>query len=236
MITLTALLAALTASAQSFTLPPASPPAIDTSSVSAPSVLVASATDSAQSMGVRSADAVAPSVVLMRDPLRAPDDLGARSESDTVRRRPRAVQMSDAAILRLRIHRYASYTVIPLFILQSVAGNQLVQADNGGEPRPGWAKSSHSFGAAALGTVFTVNTITGLWSLWDSRGNDQGRALRWVHSALMLASDAGFTYTGITLSNDAKHSQSGRDDHRNWAYASMGVALTGYGIMYFGNR
>jgi hypothetical protein len=152
------------------------------------------------------------------------------------RRRRKAVVLSDAAILRLRIHRYASYTVIPLFALQSIAGNQLLQADNGGEERPGWAKSAHSFGAAAIGTVFTVNTVTGIWGLYDERANDQNRALRWAHSILMLASDAGFTYTGIKLADEAKRSPSDRDRHRNFAYASIGTALVGYGIMFFGNR
>ena len=176
--------------------------------------------------------AVAPASVMFASTL-----LGERmANEDTVHKRRRAVVMSDAAILRLRIHRYASYTVIPLFALQAIAGNQLLQADNGGVERPGWAKSTHSFGAAAIGTVFAVNTITGVWSLYDQRANTDGRTRRWVHSILMLASDAGFTYTGITLANDAKRSSSSRDQHRNWAYASMGTALVGYGIMYFGNR
>ena len=158
------------------------------------------------------------------------------SADTTVHKRRKAVVMSDAAILRLRIHRYASYTVIPLFALQSIAGNQLLQADNGGQERPGWAKSAHSFGAGAIGTVFAVNTITGVWSLYDQRANTDGRTLRWVHSILMLASDAGFTWTGIKLADDAKESSSNRDQHRNWAYASIGTALVGYGIMYVGNR
>jgi hypothetical protein len=169
--------------------------------------------------------------------LLAPTLLSERlASADTVHTRRRAVVMSDAALLRLRIHRYASYTVIPLFALQSIAGNQLLQADNGGVERPGWAKGAHSFGAAAIGTVFAVNTITGVWALYDARANDQGRALRWAHSILMLASDAGFTWTGIKLADDAKRSSSSRDQHRNWAYASMGTALVGYGIMFFGNR
>lgn len=168
----------------------------------------------------------------------APTLLGERlaSADTTVHKRRKAVVLSDAAILRLRIHRYASYTVIPLFALQAIAGNQLLQADNGGQERPGWAKSAHSFGAGAIGTVFAVNTITGVWSLYDQRANTDGRTLRWVHSILMLASDAGFTYTGITLADEAKRSSSNRDQHRNWAYASIGTALVGYGIMYFGNR
>ena len=158
------------------------------------------------------------------------------ASADTVHKRRKAVVMSDAAVLRLRIHRYASYTVIPLFALQAIAGNQLLQADNGGVERPGWAKSAHSFGAAAIGTVFAVNTITGVWSLYDQRANTDGRTRRWVHSILMLASDAGFTWTGIKLADDAKRSSSSRDDHRNLAYVSIGTALVGYGIMYFGNR
>jgi len=201
---------------------------LDTTSLTA---AVVAATDSAAVDSVVSRQ-VSPASVMF-----APTLLGERlAGEDTVHRRRKAVVLSDAAILRLRIHRYASYTVIPLFALQAIAGNQLLQADNGGQERPGWAKGAHSFGAAAIGTVFAVNTITGVWSLYDQRDNTDGRTLRWVHSILMLASDAGFTYTGITLADEAKRSSSNRDQHRNWAYASIGTALVGYGIMYFGNR
>lgn len=183
-------------------------------------------------------DSVVAQAVSRASVMFAPTLLGERlaSEDTTVHKRRRAVVMSDAALLRLRIHRYASYTVIPLFALQAIAGNQLLQADNGGVERPGWAQGAHSFGAAAIGTVFAVNTITGVWSLYDQRANTDGRTRRWVHSILMLASDAGFTYTGIKLADDAKRSSSSRDQHRNWAYASIGTALVGYGIMFFGNR
>lgn len=155
---------------------------------------------------------------------------------DTVRRRPRAVEVSDAYEMRLRIHRYGSYTMIPLFVAQSVAGNQLFQADKSGAPRPGWAETVHQGGALGLGALFTSNTVTGLWNLWDSRAAEQGRTKRLLHSALMLASDAGFTYTGIKLSGDAKHSQVGREDHRRYAYYSMGASLVGYGIMLVGEH
>ena len=168
-------------------------------------------------------------------PIEAPRTLTGLA-ADTVRRRPRAIEVSDAYALRLKIHRYASYTVIPLFALQSVAGNQLYQADQSGAERPGWAKTTHSAGAAGLGALFTVNTVTGLWNLWDSRSNEVGRTKRWLHSALMLGSDAGFTYAGIKLSGDAKHSQDGRDRHRRVSYISMGVALAGYGVMLVGDH
>jgi hypothetical protein len=153
-----------------------------------------------------------------------------------VRRRPRAVEVSDAYALRLRLHRYASYTMIPLFAVQSVAGNQLYVADQSGSPRPGWARTTHKAGAAGLGVLFTVNTVTGLWNLWDSRHQETGRTRRLLHAGLLLASDAGFTYAGIKLSDDAKRSQAGREDHRRVAYISMGAALAGYGIMLFGDH
>jgi hypothetical protein len=156
--------------------------------------------------------------------------------ADTVRRRPRAVEVSDAYEMRLRIHRYAAYTMIPLFVAQSVAGNQLYVADQSGSPRPGWAQTTHSLGAAGLGTLFTVNTVTGLWNLWESRDNEAGRTKRWIHSALLLGSDAGFTWAGIKLASDAKNSSSARDQHRRVSYISMGVALAGYAVMLVGDH
>ena len=164
------------------------------------------------------------------------DSVQVSPDTVPVRRRPRAVEVSDAYALRLRIHRYASYTMIPLFAVQSVAGNQLYVADQSGSPRPGWAQTTHKAGAAGLGVLFTVNTVTGLWNLWDSRHQETDRTRRLLHAGLLLASDAGFTYAGIKLSNDAKRSQAGREDHRRVAYISMGAALAGYGIMLFGDH
>jgi len=156
------------------------------------------------------------------------------SEADTIpRRRPRAVEVSDAYELRLRIHRYASYTMIPLFVAQTVAGNQLYQTGGGD---PSWAKSMHSIGAGGLAALFTINTVTGVWNLWESRAVTDGRAARLVHSALMLASDAGFTYAGVKLGPDARNSAARRDEHRRVAYISMGGALAGYAVMLVANR
>lgn len=161
--------------------------------------------------------------------------LPAPSAADTVRRRARAVEVSDAYETRLRIHRYASYTMIPLFALQSVAGNQLYQADRTGAEKPGWAKGTHAVGAAGLAALFTVNTVTGVWNLWESRDNETGRTKRWIHSILLLASDAGFTYSGISA-GDAEESQATRDRHRNVSYAAMASALAGYAVMLVGDH
>ena len=156
-------------------------------------------------------------------------------DADTVRHRARAVEVSDAYAMRLRIHHLASYSMIPLFALQSVAGNQLFQADKSGAEKPGWAKGTHVAGAVGLAALFTVNTVTGVWNLWESRGNETGRTKRWIHSLLLLGSDACFVYSGVSA-GDAKNSQQTRDNHRNVSYVGMGSALVGYAIMLIGDH
>ena len=135
--------------------------------------------------------------------------------------------MSDWYERRLRIHRYASYSIYPLFAMQAIAGNQVFQDQRNA---PAWAKTAHRTGATALAGVFTVNTVTGLWNLWDSR-EAPGGARRTVHALFMLASDAGFTYAGARLSEQAETSDDKRHLHRIWAYSSMATALTGVGVM-----
>jgi hypothetical protein len=49
----------------------------------------------------------------------------------------------------------------------------------------------------------------------------------------MLASDAGFTYAGARLSEQAETSADKRRQHRNLAYASMATAVAGAGVMIF---
>ena len=164
------------------------------------------------------------------------DTMPTLARADTTRPRRKAVDVSDAYALRLRIHRYASYTMMPLFAVQSVAGNQLFQADKSGAQRPGWAESVHGAGAAGLGALFTLNTVTGLWNLWESRSNEVGRTKRLLHSALLLGSDAGFAWSGIKLSSDARHDSDARNQHKNVAYYSMGAAAVGYGIMLVGGH
>jgi hypothetical protein len=147
-------------------------------------------------------------------------------QDTTPRRRRKSIEVSEWYERRLRIHRYGAYSMIPLFALQAYAGNELYEHG----ATSGW-KNTHRFGASALATVFTVNTVTGVWNLWDSRSVQKGRTKRYLHALLMLASDAGFTYAGVKLSNDAENSADARRKHRNLAYASMGTALVGSGIM-----
>jgi hypothetical protein len=174
---------------------------------------------------VRTVPDTAPATVTSR--LELPTSLHLEADT-TPRRRRKSVEVSEWYERRLRIHRYGAYATIPLFVFQAAAGNELYQKGSGADS---WAKSGHQIGAASLATVFGVNTVTGLWNLWDSRAVPQGRTRRTIHTLLMLASDAGFAYAGIKLSEDAEESADARRKHRNTAYASMGVAVTGAGMM-----
>jgi hypothetical protein len=149
------------------------------------------------------------------------------------RQRVKAIEVSDWYNRRLVIHRALSYTVIPLFGFQAVAGNQIWVA---GSAAPAWARTGHRYGAATIAGVFTVNTITGLWNLWDSRKVPQGRALRLMHATSMLVADAGFTWAGAKLSEQAERDMSKRRLHRTVAITSMGITLTSGLLMKFLNR
>jgi hypothetical protein len=142
--------------------------------------------------------------------------------ADTLRKRRKAVEISEWYGRRLTIHRYVAYATIPVFAAQYAAGNQLFTKGDGA---PGWAKTTHRVGATALAGMFTVNTITGAWNWWDSRSVPQGRVLRTIHALTILGADAAFTYTGAKLSNEAENSEDKRRQHRTVALASIGVTI-----------
>jgi hypothetical protein len=156
-----------------------------------------------------------------------------RTAQDTVPRRRRAIEVGDWYERRLRIHRYGAYAIFPLFAAQAIAGNEIFKDPHNA---PDWARTTHRVGATGLATVFTLNTVTGLWNLWDSRAATQGRTTRTVHTLLMLASDAGFTYAGVKLSDEAENSLEKRRAHRAWAYGSMATALTGVVVATLGRE
>jgi hypothetical protein len=146
--------------------------------------------------------------------------------SDTVRRRPRAVEYSDAYATRLTIHRLGSYTMLPLFAAEYALGQNLLN-----DSRPSsWIKPTHTGVALGLGALFTVNTVTGLWNLWDARSDPADRPRRYLHTALMLASDAGFAWTGAIADG---HSVAAERHHRAVALGSMSLSIVGTGIMWF---
>jgi hypothetical protein len=152
--------------------------------------------------------------------------------SDTTR--PRSIELSPGYYTRLNIHRIASYAALPLFASEYFLGERLL----GSTPAPGWVKPAHAGVAVALGGLFAVNTITGAWNLWEARKVPAGRTRRLLHTALMLAADAGFVYTatlaggarrfddGVVLSND------GANKHRNAAIVSLSLATVSTVMMW----
>jgi hypothetical protein len=152
---------------------------------------------------------------------------------DTIRdtiptQRRRSVAVGEWYSRRLTIHRYAAYTSIPVFALQYVAGSKLYDES---AAAPSWAKNAHRFGATALAGIFTVNTVTGVWNLWETRSQPKGRTLRTIHGLTMLVADAAFTYAGVKLSDEAENSVDKRRQHRTVALSAIGLsAVSGIGM------
>jgi hypothetical protein len=148
---------------------------------------------------------------------------------DTVkkRRRAEAIEYSDFYGTRLTIHRVLSWTILPLFAVQYATGSQLLEH---GSAAPEWAQELHGPTATAVAGVFTVNAVTGLWNLWDSRKDPNGRARRYIHSLLMLTASAGFVYAG-SLADEAESSAEMRDKHQTVALTSIGISTASWLMM-----
>jgi hypothetical protein len=145
---------------------------------------------------------------------------------DTIPRRRRAVVYSEWYYRRLQLHRLGSWLELPVFGTEYWLGQKLI---SGGE-REDWVKPTHAAVAGVLGGLFTINTVTGLWNLYDSRGDTDQRALVWSHSALMLAADAGFAITGL-LAGEADDGGGG-GSHKTAAVTSISLATVGTLLMW----
>ncbi len=154
---------------------------------------------------------------------------------DTVRRRPRprAIELSDAYYSRLAIHRDMSYAIYPLFAGEYVFGRRLWAESRNA---PTWAITGHRVFATALVGVFAVNTVTGLWNLWDSRNVPDHRTMRIVHTLTMLIADGAFSYAGSTVATQAQNSLAKRQLHRTITISAMGLTLASSLMMTFFNH
>lgn len=140
------------------------------------------------------------------------------------------IEYSHAYKTRLKIHKIASVATLPLFATELVLGQSLYDGDGGSGQ-----KSAHGAVGAAIGALFAVNTVTGVWNLWEGRKDPNGRTRRVVHSVLMLAADAGFVLTAA-LAPESEHGNftDDRGAHRAAAIASIGLGTAGYLLMLFG--
>lgn len=144
--------------------------------------------------------------------------------------RPVAVTHRRGFEVRRKIHKYASYATMPMFIAQYFVGQKLYDG-NGGET----ARSAHGALVAGMAGLFAVNSVTGVWNLWEDRHEPKGRAKRWIHGLMMLGAGAGFVATGATApdDDDGGGTSSNRSRHRNLAIGSMGVSAASYLFMFF---
>ena len=127
---------------------------------------------------------------------------------------------------RLTIHRWGSYTMLPLFAAQYLVGSKLYAGTATSS-----TKDTHALIAAGVAGLFAINTTTGVWNLWDGRNDPKDRRRKFTHAAFMIAADAGFVATGL-LAGDADQGGGGRaSTHRAVAISSMAISTVGWLIM-----
>jgi hypothetical protein len=174
-------------------------------------------------VGLQLAPQPAPSAPLSAPLIPTPAEVGAAAASGS---QETVVEYSDFYYRRLDIHRWASYAMLPLFAAQYIAGSELAK---GGE-KADWAEDLHPTLALGVGALFTVNTVTGAWNLWEGRKDPEGRKWRTTHAVLMMLADAGFVATAI-LADEAEDDGSGVGAHRTMAITSFAVSTASWMMM-----
>jgi hypothetical protein len=145
--------------------------------------------------------------------------------------RARAFEYSDGYRTRLKIHRYASFATLPVFVAQFAVGQKLYNGTGSSNTR-----SIHTALAVTTGALFGMNTVTGVWNLREGRKDPNHRTKRMLHGVLMMAADGGFAVTAATAPH--LHRRNGPTGvspatHRAIALTSMGVATVSYLMMLF---
>lgn len=181
-------------------------------------------------------DRVTPCVTGLTPRLGESAGTAATGETATVGKgqRPVVFMYSDAYQKRARIHRVASYAMLPLFGIEAIVGQKMF---NDPATATGARRQIHRWVAVGLTGLFALNSVTGVWNLWEGRKDPNGKTLRTIHGVLMLVSDAGFVATALTA---PRHSPRGlliydakKNQHMALAYASITTATVGYLIMLF---
>lgn len=143
---------------------------------------------------------------------------------------PVAIEYSHGYQVRARVHKMASFAILPLFATEAWLGQSIYN-----NPTPG-KRNAHVAVGAAIGGLFAVNTVTGVWNLVEARNDPNGRGRRRLHAILMLAADAGFLATAMLAPEDDGEGSNTRGAHRTMAVVSISTATVGYLTMLFGGR
>jgi hypothetical protein len=151
--------------------------------------------------------------------------------------RPQAIEYDEGYETRAKIHKYASIATLPLFATEFYLGQHLYDDP---QSRTSAARGAHIAVGTGITALFGVNSVTGIWNMWDSRHDPHHRTLRLVHGILMLGADGGFVATFATGPGHGRASQpqfdSNKATHRAVAFTSIGVATASYLMMLIGNR
>src|SRR5690242_10448537 len=134
---------------------------------------------------------------------------------------PTATTYSSGYEVRAKIHKYASFATLPLFATELALGQSLYNDPGGGK------KTAHAIVGAGIGSLFAVNSVTGVWNLLEGSKDPVGRKRRLTHGILMLAADAGFfaTFLNAPGSHELDFNQfnDSRSTHRTVAITSIGL-------------
>ncbi len=145
--------------------------------------------------------------------------------------RPKAISYSNAYYTRRKIHVYASYATLPMFVAEGIVGGKLNNDRNSDSLR-----SAHVVIAAGIFGLFGLNSVTGVWNMWEARKDPNGHTKRLVHGILMLGADAGLVATAALAPSGTRGGTRPPGDssvHMGVAIGSMAVATAGYLYMLF---
>ena len=145
-----------------------------------------------------------------------------------------AFEYSEDYQLRAKIHKIGSFAMLPLAAIEYKLGQSVYDGNTGN-------KDMHILTGTAISGLFAVNTVTGVWNLWEGRSDPNGRTKRWAHALLMMASDAGFLATWATapggerrLTTTSTSVTDQRNTHRTMALTSLALGTAGYVLMLIG--
>ena len=172
-------------------------------------------------------------VVLLVAPAARAQDADAPGQDQTAR--PKAIEYSQGYETRAKIHKYASFATLPLFATELALGQSIYNDPNA---RTSAARNAHIAVGTAITGLFALNTVTGVWNMWESRGDPNHRTRRLVHGILMLGADAGFLATFATGPGGRNTTtvNAEKQTHRTIALTSIGLATGSYLMMLIGNR
>ena len=168
-------------------------------------------------------------------PARAQDSPGDDPQPPSTPR-PVAVEYSDGYYTRAKIHKYASFATLPLFATEVALGQTIYNDPNAQQQR--LAKGAHIAVGTAITGLFAVNTVTGVWNMWESRHDPEppqaevdprhpdARRRRRIRGDVRQR----------PRRPDGANLDSQKQTHRTIALTSIGLATGSYLLMLFGNK